>query len=79
MKQEIYGDPYKFEDWDLENTSRCFVHIASSITWRAITDEMPPAAEQSNKHALPWFDYYDADMKALNGAGPLQNLKMLSR
>src|SRR5215510_11716462 len=28
MKQEIYKDPYDFDDWDTTQSSRCFVHIA---------------------------------------------------
>jgi hypothetical protein len=26
MRQEIHADPYTSDDWDLEHTSRCFVH-----------------------------------------------------
>jgi hypothetical protein len=34
MKQEIYHDKYPLSDWDLDNGSRCFVHIANSMDHR---------------------------------------------
>jgi hypothetical protein len=83
MKQEIYDDPYKFDDWDLNHRSRCFVHIANSVDWRAITGEvpptLPPTAAHYNLYGLPWFDYYDADIKALDGAKALEDLKSVAQ
>ena len=79
MKQEIYKDPYGLADWDLRESSRCFVHIANSLTWQAITGENPPTrpwtAQEYTKAGLPWFDYYAADQKALAGATAFQGLK----
>ena len=43
MRQEIFEDPFDIKDWDLAANSRCFLHIANSIVWRAITGELPPA------------------------------------
>lgn len=78
MKQEIYEDPYRFDEWDLEQSSRCFLHIANSLVWEAITDERPPTtpptAGQYSRAGLPWFDYYD-DALALDGSGQLAQLK----
>ena len=78
MKQEIYTDAYGLADWDLRS-SRCFVHIANSLTWHAITGEVPPTqpptARDYTQAGLPWFDYYAADQKALAGATALQGLK----
>jgi hypothetical protein len=83
MKQEIYKDPYKPEDWDLDHRSRCFVHVANSIAWKTITGEAPPTtpltAELYNMYGFPWFDYYDADLKALEGAETLQALKSIAQ
>ncbi|MFC1880975.1 hypothetical protein ACFL2S_05705 [Thermodesulfobacteriota bacterium] len=31
MSQEIYKDPFKLSDWDLDQKSRCFIHIANSL------------------------------------------------
>ncbi len=62
MKQEIYDDPFDFDDWDRERVLRCFVHLANSATWRRITGEAPPTrsptAAQYTAAGLPWFDYY---------------------
>jgi hypothetical protein len=79
MKQEIHADPFAFDDWDQTQSSRCFVHIANSLAWRAITGEapptIPPTAKQYAKAGLPWFDYYDDSAKALDGSGVLGKLK----
>lgn len=72
MRQEIYEDPYSIHDWDTDLRSRCFVHLITSIGWQQITRERPPSkplnAQQYSANDLPWFDYYDADAKALEGA-----------
>jgi hypothetical protein len=78
MKQEVYEDPFKLDDWEVDRYSRCFVHIANSMVWRAITGQSPPTvpltSEQYNRYGLPWFEYYDEKAKALSGAGKLKNL-----
>jgi len=79
MKQEIFRDRFDFDDWDLTQTSRCFVHIANSLMWRQITKQappnLPPSAADYTDYELPWFDYYDDSLKALEGAGILGGLK----
>ncbi len=78
MKQEIYADLFDFDDWDTTQSSRCFVHIANSLAWHAITRQspptQPPTAADYNRAKLPWFDYYD-DKPALQGSGVLAKLK----
>jgi len=82
MKQEIYDDPYGLDAWDQRHASRCFLTIANSNQWMAISGEAPPreppTAAQYTAHGLPWFDYYDADKKALEGSTVLGNLKGLA-
>lgn len=79
MRQELYEDPYGLGDWYRRTSSRCFVHIANSLVWRAVTGEapptMPPTAKQYGNAGLPWFDYYDENAKALGGSGILAKLK----
>jgi len=79
MKQEVYEDPYELADWDLEHSSRCFVHIANSEVWRQVTGENPPttspSARQYTDAGLPWFDWYDDQNHALAGAKVLRKLK----
>lgn len=79
MRQEIYRDRRDFADWDQRVRARCFVHIASSLAWRSITGELPPSrplgASSYAALGIPWFDYYDAELKALGGAAALAGLK----
>ena len=74
MRQEIYDDPFAFEDWDLRHRSRCFLHLANSRVWRHIVGAepptKPPTAKEYTKHGLPWFDYY-AETPAVDGGGTL--------
>jgi hypothetical protein len=83
MRQKIYDDSYSFEDWDLGHASRCFVHIANSMVWRSITGKapptVPPTAKEYTQAGLPWFDLYDSDMQALDGAKPLDGLKSVKQ
>ena len=79
MRQKIYPDPFDLDDYDTEHASRCFVHIANSMVWRAITGSPPPTepptADDYTRRGLPWFDLYDEDLAALDGAPPLAGLK----
>ncbi|MDX1577840.1 MAG: hypothetical protein R3266_05120, partial [Gemmatimonadota bacterium] len=78
MRQEIYDDPYDPDEWDRENASRCFVHLANSLVWRAITGSppptTPPTAREYTNAGLPWFEYY-SDAGAREGSGILDRLK----
>ena len=77
MKQTIYDDPFDFDDWDTENSSRCFIHISNSLSWRAITGAEPPTTPLSSKEyarrGLPWFEHY-ADGKALGAMDKLKGM-----
>ncbi len=50
MRQEIYEDPFDLNDWEIDQKSRCFVHIANSLVWRAITGEAPPTVAHELAH-----------------------------
>ena len=79
MRQEIYEDPFSIHDWDTEHGSRCFVHLVNSVGWQQITGTKPPSkpptAQQYTQAGYPWFDYYDADAKALEGSEILAGVK----
>jgi hypothetical protein len=79
MKQKVYDDKFKFEDWDQRYSSRCFVHTVNSLVWRQITGERPPTvpltAKEYDQAGLPWFDLYDDGLQALEGGEPLKGLK----
>lgn len=83
MRQEIYDDDYGPDAWDRQHTSRCFVTIANSMQWLAITGERPPTdpptARQYADAGLPWFDYYDGDRTATPGSETLAGLRSVTR
>ncbi len=79
MRQEIYDDPYRFDEWDTRHASRCFIHLSNALVWRAITGESPPTtpptASEYTRAGLPWFEYYAADLEGVDGSGVLSKLK----
>jgi hypothetical protein len=79
MRQEIYEDPYDMDDWEMSHKSRCFVHLANSLVWRAVTGDNPPTVPMTAKeyadHNLPWFDYYADGAEILQGSRKLKGLK----
>jgi hypothetical protein len=82
MRQEIYQDRFDLDDWDLTQRSRCFVHIANSLVWRAITGSTPPTppptAKEYQRAGLPWFDYYAENLTAVDGATTLEDLQSVA-
>ena len=78
MRQEIYDDTYNLDDYDSSVSSRCYVHILNSLQYREVTGQnpptKPPTAAQYTQAGLPWFDYYDAEAKALKGSKKLAGL-----
>ncbi len=83
MKQEIYEDEYGLDAWDQRHSSRCFVTIANSAQWVAITGEKPPVepptTAQYTSAGLPWFDYYGGDATVVKGAEKLGSLKSVAQ
>jgi len=82
MKQEVYADPYGLDAWDQRHASRCFVTIANSTQWAAITGERPPteppSAADYTEAGLPWFEYYGGDAAALEGAEKFRKLSSVA-
>lgn len=81
MRQEIYADPFGINDWDINHKSRCYTHIANSLTWRAVTGDNPPTvpltSKEYNDHGMPWFDFYNDSATPLNGSTVLNSLKSI--
>ena len=81
IRQKIYPDPFDFSDWECQAKSRCFVHIANSLVWRAITGDNPPtvpfSAREYARHDLPWFDYYDDHLRSIPGASILTKVQTI--
>jgi hypothetical protein len=82
MRQEVYEDPFSIHDWDTEHGSRCFIHLVNSATWHAITGQAPPTnplpALVYARAGYPWFDFYDAEAKALKGSATLASVKSVN-
>ena len=78
VSQEIYRDAFGLDAWDQASGNRCFVTMANSTQWMAITGEQPPTrpptARQYAEAELPWFLHYDRDREALDGAERLAAL-----
>ena len=78
MRQEVYEDEHGFDAWEHDVRSRCFVHLLNSAQYRAVTGGAPPyeppTAAEYTRAGLPWFEYYDADRSALEGAPRLAHL-----
>ena len=79
MRQEIYEDYHGLDVWDQRHPVRCFVTIANSTQWMAMTGERPPTkpptAKDYTEAGLPWYDYYDADHEAVSGSDILKSVK----
>ena len=78
MRQEIYEDDYGLDAWDQRHASRCFVTIANSTQWLALTGERPPTepptARDYANAGLPWFDYFGGDREALGETEKMRGL-----
>ena len=79
MRQTIAADPFGLADWEPAAQSRCFVHIANSLVWQAMTGAapptVPPTARTYTESGMPWFDYYDGDQPSLPGSDALRQLQ----
>ena len=76
---EVYEDEFGLDAWDQDHGGRCFVTMANSQQWMAITGgrppTRPPTAREYAGAGLPWFLYYDGDREALAGAERLAGLR----
>jgi hypothetical protein len=83
MRQHIYPDPHRLEDWDQRATCRVFVTLLDALAWREVTGEAPPhrppSARDYAKAKLPWFAWYADDENALLGSPVLRGLKSVAQ
>ena len=83
MKQEIYPDNFRVEDWDVTATERVFVTLLHAKDWKTVTGEAapnePPTAKEYSKAGLPWFEYYGIDQSALSGSAALAGVKSVAK
>ena len=83
MKQEIYKDKFGFQCWNMQASSRCFVHICNSVVWGSVTGKQPPypapTARQYTNSGLPWFEYYDESAQAVEGSSRLADMESVAQ
>jgi hypothetical protein len=81
MKQQIVADTHGVGAWDLQQTSRCFVHLCLAEDWRRLTGapppHQPPTAQDYTDAGMPWFDY-DSGQAAVTGATMLSGVKSVN-
>lgn len=83
MQQEIYDDDYGLDAWDQRHASRCFVTIANSVQWMALTGErpptVPPTAREYASAGLPWFEYFGGDLTAIAETDKLREISSVAK
>jgi hypothetical protein len=81
ITQEIAKLSEGADAWEETLRARCFVHIANSEAWTALTGAPPPTrmptAADYARAGLPWFEWY-ADRPAKAGASILAALKSVA-
>lgn len=79
IEQQVFADPHGLESWDQRMDLGCFVHIASTLMWRAITGrDAPPTpvtAKTYDRCGFPWFRYYEEDASAIFEPRKLSTLR----
>ena len=79
MQQEIFEDGHGDDAWQQSARSRCFVHLADSLSWVRVTGERPPTrppnAQDYAAAGLPWFEWYDDERRALEAMPELARLR----
>jgi hypothetical protein len=78
MQQQIFSDEFGPDAWETGISSRCFVHILNSESWRAATGSPPPTepitAADYAEAGIPWFHYYDESATAVPGSTALAGM-----
>ncbi len=79
MEQQIFDDPFDLHHWDLDHSSRCFVHLTNSMLWHQITGgnppTVPPTAKAYTDAGLPWYSYYEEKAPTHSGSPRLKGLE----
>lgn len=83
MRQEVYADDRTLTDYDESDARRVFVHLCSAAQWTAITGEVPPPTPVDRNAyvnaGLPWFDYYNADVRDLAPSDTLAKIDSVGK
>lgn len=81
IKQEIYADPHALTDWDMQHTSRVFLHLLNAHQWDLVTHRPMPhrpfSARDYRRHGFTWYDYW-AEGTTLTGSEALAGVKSVA-
>jgi hypothetical protein len=79
IRQKIHKNPYPASDWEMEMSSKCFVHLVPAADWPKTTGEVtptrPPTAAEYTNHGLPWYKEYSEPSQGIPGSKLLAGLK----
>ena len=82
IKQEIFKDERGYEAWDLQHSSRVFVHLMNAYQWVNVThkiiDRLPLTREVYERNGLPWSDAY-TEREPVLGSQKLANLQSVEQ
>ena len=81
ISQKVYKDKYGEDKWDLQHSSRCFIHVLNSLDWEEITGGKPPnppiTKNEYKRRNIPWFNYYSEE-KVLGGKSIFSKLDSIN-
>ncbi len=82
IRQQIFADDFESTDWDLAQTSRCFIHLCNSALWKSLTGENPPTPPLTQRDyqqaGLPWFNAFKEKAQTLTGSAKLASLETVA-
>jgi hypothetical protein len=71
MRQRIFADPFGIDAWDRSARCRCIVTLIDVERWTKVTGALPTkppfTPDDYQKAGLRWFEYYNSDLKPLEG------------
>jgi hypothetical protein len=65
IKQKIYLDDNKLEQYDMINYETCKINIVNSLQYSDKMPTTPISAATYNSYSYPWFEMYDEDVESI--------------
>ncbi|KAG8938283.1 hypothetical protein FRC03_007439 [Tulasnella sp. 419] len=85
IQQKIYKDIFDKRIWDLGAATVTNFQLLNALDFARVTNMRPPPSpitkETYDKQGIPWFEFYDEDLRQLQdpqGPARFQNLKTLN-
>jgi len=81
LKQKIISDSFGSNTWDQSKKGSVFIHLVNSKVYKEITGNKPPSPPIEAVHyqrlGIPWFNYYDDHLSALDPSRILSRVKSI--